>query len=203
METHGTPPPKPTRPPVPAASPPRNGLVISKRLLWVYGAAYPLENIVRVYTFVLRPRRAEAFGRFLKRGGITLAVLLILMNFTDSSSSSYEYGSDGSDLDDVLSFVLACAALLLAYYFGVMASVVFARSHDVLAVETNGRSTALVTGKREYLDRLVREIAEAIDKPNAEFQASVGTLAVTNYGNYYFGDAVNMYGGSGNTGMVK
>ncbi|MFI1659091.1 DUF6232 family protein [Streptomyces sp. NPDC020472] len=202
METHGAPPPKPTRPPVPADPPPRYGLVISKRLLWVYGGAYPLENIVRVYTFVLRPRRIEAFNRFLKRGGITLAVLVVLMNFTASSSSSYEYGSRG-DLDDLLGFVQVCAVLLLVYYFGDMATVVFARSHDVLAIETNGRSTALVTGKRDRLNQLVREIAEAIDKPDAEFHASVGTLAVANYGNYYFGDAVNMYGGSDNTGMVK
>ncbi|MFC9394146.1 DUF6232 family protein [Streptomyces sp. NPDC057027] len=214
MGTNETPPPKPTRPPVPrpahapppSVPPPRQGLVISKRLLWVHGGAYPLENIVRVYTFVLRPWRGEAFARFLKRGGITLALLLFLMYLSDSSSgSSWDsgYGSSGSDMEGFVAFALFAVAMLLIYFFGVMASVVFAKEHDVLAIETNGRSTALVTGKREYLNQLVGSIAEAIDKPDAEFQAAVGTLAITNYGDYFFGDTVNMYGGSGNTGVVK
>lgn len=207
-QTDGTP-PKPTHTPVPrpAHSPPppapplRNGIVISKRLLWVHGGAYPLENIVRVYTFVLRPRRGEAFARFLKRGGATLALLLILMYFEDSSSSSWY--SDGGNDEGFLQVALFLVACLMIYFIGEMCSVVFALPHDVLAIETNGRSTALVTGKRAYLNGLVQSIAEAIDKPDAEFQAAVGTLAITNYGNYFFGDAVNMYGGSGNTGVAK
>ncbi|MET8504177.1 DUF6232 family protein [Streptomyces sp. NPDC004787] len=189
------------------APPPGSGLVISKRLLWVHGGAYPLENIVRVYTFVLRPRRGEAFVRFLKRGGITALVLLLLMMFSESSSSgswdSGSYGSSDSDSEGILRLAVSLAVILLIYFFADMAGVVFASSHDVLAVETNGRSTALVTGRPEYLRGLVHSIAEAIDKPDAEFHATVGTLAVTNYGNYYFGDAVNMYGGSGNTGVAK
>lgn len=212
MESNGTPPPKPTHTPVPkpahapppAAPPPRHGLVISKRLLWVHGGAYPLENIVRVYTFVLRPRRGEAFVRFLKRGGATLLLLLILMYFEDSSSSSWDsYGSSGGDAEGFLEVALFLVAVLMIYFIGDMCAVVFALSHDVLAIETNGRSTALVTGKRAYLNGLVHSIAEAIDKPDAELQAAVGTLAITNYGNYFFGDSVNMYGGSGNTGVAK
>lgn len=212
MESNGTPPPKPTHTPVPkpahapppAAPPPRHGLVISKRLLWVHGGAYPLENIVRVYTFVLRPRRGEAFVRFLKRGGATLALLMILMFFEDSSSSSWDsYGSSGGDAEGFLEVALFLVAVLMIYFIGDMCAVVFALSHDVLAIETNGRSTALVTGKRAYLNGLVHSIAEAIDKPDAELQAAVGTLAITNYGNYFFGDSVNMYGGSGNTGVAK
>ncbi|GGU78346.1 hypothetical protein GCM10010275_11350 [Streptomyces litmocidini] len=196
METNGTPPPRPALPPVPPGPPPRYGLVISKRLLWVHGGAYPLENIVRVYTFVLRPRRGDAFARFLKRGGFTLALFLFLAYLSNPSSG-------GSDMEGSLGTVLFVVGMVLVYYFGDMASVVFARSHHVLAVETNGRSTALVTGKREHLNQLVRSIAEAIDEPDAEFKASVETLAVTNYGNYFFGDSVNMYGGSGNTGVAK
>ncbi|MGW4849685.1 DUF6232 family protein [Streptomyces sp. NPDC004288] len=224
MGTNETPPPKPTRPPGPPSRPPRpwnepgrsaealaapvgtpirHGLVISKRLLWVHGGAYPLENIVRVHTFVLRPRRGEALARFLKRGGVTLVVLLILANFTDSSSSAWDSSGSDSGLDGFLSIAMVFVVFLLIYYFADMASVVFAGSHDVLAVETNGRSTALVTGKRKHLDDLVHAIAEAIDKPDAELHAHVAALAITNYGNYHFGDSVNMYGGSGNTGVAK
>ncbi|MFD0072974.1 DUF6232 family protein [Streptomyces sp. NPDC127166] len=220
MGTNETPPPKPTRPPTPASPssrpwneperalasqaaaavpPPRHGLVISKRILWVHGGAYPLENIVRVYTFVLRPRRGEAFFRFLKRGGATLALFLFLLYVSDSSSSSYS----SSGAEPFLGIARVLVLAMLIYLFADMVSVVFARSHNALAIETNGRSTALVTGEPEYLNRLVRQVAEAIDKPDAELQASVGTLLVSNYGNYFFGDAVNMYGGSGNTGVVK
>ncbi|MFF0475012.1 DUF6232 family protein [Streptomyces sp. NPDC004284] len=227
MGTNETPPPKPTQPPVqtpkkPVDPPSRPwtepgralatplgpslpggpALVISKRLLWVHGGVYPLENIVRVHTFVLRPRRWEAVVRFLKRGGITLAVLLTLLYFADQSSPS-SYDSSSSDLGNVFGGAAGLALFLLVYFFGDMASVAFASTHDVLAIETNGRSTALVTGERAYLNRLVRSIAEAIDKPDAEFRASVGTLEITNYDNYFFGDSVNMYGGSGNTGVMK
>ncbi|MFB7515408.1 DUF6232 family protein [Streptomyces sp. NPDC056144] len=196
-------PPRPPKPPRPWAQPaatppplPSSGLVISKRLLWVHGGAYPLENIVRVHTFLLRPRRGEAVGRFLKRGGITLLVLLFLQYLGEELSS-------GSDIEGFVAVALLIAVGLLIYYFTEMASVAFAPNHHVLAVETNGRSTALVTGKREHLEGLVRDIADAIDKPDAEFTAWVGALNITNYDNYYFGDSVNMYGGTGNTGVSK
>ena len=189
--------PSPSRP-----VPPRDGLVISKRLLWVHGAAYPLENIVRVYTFELTPRRGAAFARFLKRGGITLLLVLLLTWLSNSSSTSYGYGSS-SDLEGVAQFFLVVAAAVLIYFFAEMIGVVFAASHPVLAVETNGRSTALVTGQREYLNGLVYSIAEAIDRPDAEFHASVTLLTITNYGDYHFGDSVNIYGGNGHTGVSK
>lgn len=168
------------------------------------GAAYPLENIVRVYTFELTPRRGAAFARFLKRGGATVLFLLLLMWFSDSPGSSYDspYGSS-SDSDGLARFLLTVGVCVLIYFFIEMASVVFARSHPVLAVETNGRSTALVTGEIGYLNGLVYSIAEAIDLPDAEFHATVTSLSITNYGDYHFGDTANIYGGSGHTGVVK
>ncbi|MEW1694242.1 MULTISPECIES: DUF6232 family protein [unclassified Streptomyces] len=174
-------------------------MVISKRLLWVHGAAYPLENIVRVYTFRLRPRRGEAFARFLKRGGFTLLLILLLTWIGDSTGG---YGSS-SGIEDFLGFALLVAGCLFVYFIGDMLAVVFAVSHPVLAVETNGRSTALVTGRRDYLNGLVLTIAEAIDRPDAELHATVASLAITNYGNYHFGDSVNIYGGNGHTGVAR
>ncbi|MEV6162876.1 DUF6232 family protein [Streptomyces sp. NPDC052052] len=219
MGTSEVPPPRPTHappppvapsssvaPPAPVASgvPPREGLVISKRLLWVHGAAYPLENIVRVYTFELTPRRGAAFARFLKRGGFTLLLLLLLMWIDDEQGGSSGYGSSSSSGSaGLIQFFLAVAACVLIYFFVEMASVAFAASHFVLAIETNGRSTALVTGERAYLNGLVYSIALAIDRPDAEFHASVTLLSITNYGNYHFGDSVNIYGGNGHTGVSK
>lgn len=51
-------------------------LRVGKRLSWVGGAACPLRNIARVYTFTLHPRRTEAVFRFLTRTGITLPVAI-------------------------------------------------------------------------------------------------------------------------------
>ncbi|MFC9591934.1 DUF6232 family protein [Streptomyces sp. NPDC056944] len=213
METPGTPPPQPPpRPPHPPAperapaparprTPPRQSLLISKRLLWVHGAAYPLENIVRVYTFDLTPRRGAAFARFLKRGGFTALVLVLIVWISDSSSGGWDGSS--SDLPTVSGVLLLPVVFLLIYFIGDMLAVVFAATHHVLAVETNGRSTALVTAPREQLNELVVSIAEAIDKPDAELRAHVASLAITNYANYHFGDSVNMYGGSGNTGVAR
>lgn len=202
-------PPRPWQDPsrVPTTPVPQSGtLVISKRLLWVNGAAYPLENITRVYTFVLTPRRLEAFLQFLKRGGVTVLALLVLAMLSDltSSGSSWDSGS-GSDSGPggVMQLLLWLAVGLLIYFFGAMISVVFASSHDVLAIETNGQSTALVAGEPQRLKALVGEIAETIDKPDANFQTTIQTLSISNIGNYQFGDSVNIYGGSGHTGVAK
>lgn len=210
MGTPATPPPKPPTPPRPSAVagapgpslPPSGDLVISDRLLWVNRAAYPLENITRVYTFVLTPRRAEAFVRFLKRGGGTVVLILFLLNLADLSGGSSDFDSSSGD-DGVLTFLLVLAVLVLIYFLGEMVSVVFASSHHTLAIETNGQSTALVSGDPRHLDELVVKIAETIDKPNAVLRARVETLSITNYGNYHFGDSVNIYGGSGHTGVLK
>lgn len=218
MGTPATPPPRPPVPPKPPrayaaagspepALPPSGELVISDRLLWVNRAAYPLENITRVYTFVLTPRRGAAFVRFLKRGATMVVVILVLMILSGGSGGSSDYYDDddfdSSSWSDVLGFLLVLAVLVLIYFFVEMVGVVFASSHYTLAIETNGQSTALVSGDPRHLDELVVKIAMTIDKPNAVLRATVESLSITNYGNYQFGDSVNIYGGSGHTGVLK
>ncbi|MER7947611.1 DUF6232 family protein [Streptomyces sp. NPDC096079] len=203
-------PESPATPP-PPSHPPRSGvvgpaalpLVISKRLLWVSGAAYPLENIVRVYTFVLRPRKAEAFRVFVKRVVLTLLVALGIGLFA-FLANGFSSGREPSAFVGFLyqiSFLGVIGALIWALVD--MLAVVTASAHDVLAIETNGRSTAMVSGDRRYLNELVGRIASAIDEPDAELTVTVGALTISNPSNYYFGDAVNIYGGSGNTGVSK
>ncbi|MER5201784.1 DUF6232 family protein [Streptomyces sp. NPDC002825] len=206
----GTPAPPPTPPP-PPSHPPHSGiaaptalpLVISKRLLWVGGAAYPLENIVRVYTFVLRPRKADAVRLFVKRVVLTLLVALAigLVAFLGQVFARGEGPGGFTAFLSQISFLGVIGALI---WFTVdMLAVVTASAHDVLAIETNGRSTAMVSGDRRYLNELVGRIASAIDEPDAELTVTVGALTISNPSNYYFGDAVNIYGGSGNTGVSK
>ncbi|MEU9856929.1 DUF6232 family protein [Streptomyces sp. NPDC047974] len=186
--------PPPMPPPAPP-QPPGTGPVelrVARRLLWIGGAVYPLENVVRVYTFVIRPRRAEAVARFVKRLGIVLLAFLGIGVITALSGSSA-----------LLQMASVGLMLALGWFFVEMMLVVGAGSHLTLAIETNGASTALVAGPPEQLHRLVHSIAYAIDHPDAELLERVGSLAISNPSNYYFGDTVNMYGGSGNKGISR
>ncbi|WP_369145074.1 DUF6232 family protein [Streptomyces sp. R44] len=206
----GTPAPPPTPPP-PPSHPPHSGiaasaalpLVISKRLLWVSGAAYPLENIVRVYTFVLRPRKADAVRVFVKRVVLTLLAALAI-GLVAFLGQVFARGEGPGGFTAFLYQISILGVIGALIWFTVdMLAVVTASAHDVLAIETNGRSTAMVSGDRRYLNELVVRIASAIDEPDAELTVTVGALTISNPSNYYFGDAVNIYGGSGNTGVSK
>ncbi|MFF7732375.1 DUF6232 family protein [Streptomyces sp. NPDC007984] len=197
--------------PPPPATPPRTmtdvELRVHKRLLWVGGAAYPLRNIARVYTFTLRPKRKEAVFRFLTRTliilavGIGLSIIGGLISLANSSSGPYE--SESSSGGGLIVFVWICSGAALIYFFVEMLSVVTAPSHYVLAVETAGPSTAMVTSPDpQHLDRLVGYVSGALENPDTEFQVTVERLTINSPTNYHFGDSVNMYGGSGNTGIA-
>ncbi|MEU4468905.1 DUF6232 family protein [Streptomyces sp. NPDC024017] len=188
--------------PPPPATPPRAmtdvELRVSKRLLWVGQAAYPLRNIARVYTFTLHPKRKEAVIRFLTRTGITLAVAIGL-----SIIGSVTFLASESTGSGLLTFVWIGSGAALIYFLVDMLSVVTAQSHYVLAIETAGPSTAMVTSRNpQHLDQLVGYVAGALENPDTEFQVTVERLTINSPTNYHFGDSVNMYGGSGNTGIA-
>ncbi|MFF6917818.1 DUF6232 family protein [Streptomyces sp. NPDC012466] len=188
--------------PPPPATPPRSvtdvELRVGKGLLWVGGAAYPLRNIARVYTFTLHPKRKEAVIRFLARTGIILAAAVGL-----SIIAGLTVLADESTAGGLLVFVWLVAGAALIYSFVDMLSVLTAQSHYVLAVETAGPSTAMVTsGNPQHLDQLVGYVAGALENPETEFRVTVERLTISSPTNYYFGDNVNMYGGSGNVGIA-
>ncbi|WP_308408596.1 DUF6232 family protein [Streptomyces sp. AC627_RSS907] len=189
------PPPPPPLPPHLAGG--HVEMRVSKRLLWVGGAAYPLRNITRVYTFLLTPRRGEATVLFFKRVGIILPVafaMTILGSLTG-------LGSDAETAEAIIKWVWLGTVMALIYCAGSLGAVLISSSHWVLAVETSGASTALVTSKdTQHLNQLVGHVVNAIENPEAEFQVRVETLTI-NPRHYYFGDNVNMYGGTGNVGM--
>jgi hypothetical protein len=185
---------------VPVPPPPGNGrtveLKVSRRLLWVGEAVYPLHNVARVHTFVLKPKRMEALNDFLKWTGITILVFVVVQVVNDNSSSS-----SAQDDNAQVVWVLGMAVVLGLLFHTV--KVWAAPDEHVLAVETSSGSTALVTlPDPTQLRQLVLYIVHAIENPEAEFQVRVESLQV-NPKNYQFGDTVNMYGGLHNTGMVK
>ncbi|MFI7503549.1 DUF6232 family protein [Streptomyces sp. NPDC049687] len=188
METQGTVGGPLPEPPLPQGA---GGvdLKVSKRLLWVGEAAYPLHNITRVHTFVLRPKRGEAVNDFLKWAAVALVVYLVAMNFM---------------ADDSMAVLLTLLLVATLITLGVrLAKVWTAPNEHVLAVETSSASTALVTlPNPAQLRTLVDYIVNAIEHPEAEFEIRVEKVLV-NPRNYHFGDTVNMYGGLANTGIVK
>ncbi|MEU8928996.1 DUF6232 family protein [Streptomyces sp. NPDC048409] len=186
--------------PPPPAAPPRAfrsiDLRVDKRLLWVGGAAYPLENIARVHTYVLTPKRWEATRLFLKRLAIILSVafaLTILGGITGIASQ------DTASTLIMWVWLGSSAALILCAVEWLQ--VLSSPPLSVLAVETSGQPMAVVTSEDpRRLDELVGSIVYAIEHPDTELRVSVDRLMV-NPKNYYFGDNVNMYGGTGNVGV--
>jgi hypothetical protein len=181
-------------------------LRVSKRLLWIGEAYYPLQNIARVYTLTIHPRRKEAVLRFVKRlliTGFLVSLLLLLATFMEASASS---GFSGGSSDSSGASVLATFAVIIGiganvYFFVDMMKVLGAPPRFVLAVETSGASTAVIGGPhQQQLRQLAHQISDAIENPAAEFEVRIDTLTV-NPQHYYFGDNVNMYGGTGNVGV--
>ncbi|GAA0391371.1 DUF6232 family protein [Streptomyces luteireticuli] len=188
-------PPLPDRPPRLVSN---IDLQVSKRLLWVGRAAYPLQNIARVHTFTLHPKRKEATVRFLKNVAITLTAAIALTVIGGATSLSNESVGGG-----IITFVWIGALAALIAFTVQLLSVLTAASHYVLSIETSGPSTAVVTSTNpHHLDQLVGRISHAIENPGTEFQVTVESIMV-NPKSYYFGDNVNMYGGTGNVGMAS
>ncbi|MEU5366438.1 DUF6232 family protein [Streptomyces sp. NPDC005925] len=187
---------------------------VTKRLLWVGGAAYPLSNVTRVYTFVLTPRRGAATALFFTRLAITLSVAFALTilggvaAFAGAVAGDGEdatgFANDGADTAGTILTVVWIGALVgIVYALVKWVEVLSAPSHFALAVETSGASTALVTSNDTgHLQQLAGQVVHAIENPDVEFLVHVETLAI-NPEHYHFGDNVNMYGGSGNVGMSK
>ncbi|MFJ2416422.1 DUF6232 family protein [Streptomyces brevispora] len=195
-------PPRPAGAPLPPLTQAVD-LRVSKRLLWVGPAAYPLENIARVFTFVLRPRRKEAIVLFCKRVALTLALavgLTVLILLVDGVASIGRGESSGGPF---LTLVWLGTVGGLIYFLVELMQVLSAGSHFVLAVETSGPSTAMVTSRDpNHLIQLVGRIAYAIDHPEAEFTVRVEAISASPQ-IYHFGDNVNIYGGSGNVGIAN
>nr|WP_233273459.1 DUF6232 family protein [Streptomyces broussonetiae] len=186
--------PAPPRQPAPVAV----ELRVSKRILWIGAAVYPLHNIARVYTFVMRPKRKEAVLRYLRNtvGLLIIGLLAMLPGLLAGTGGGENSGAAG-----YVAFVWTAVVGLEIYFLVELFSVLLASDHHVLAIETSGASTALVTSRNpQYLDQVVGQISYAIDHPDVEFKVTVESLSFSPK-NYYFGDNVNMYGGSGNVGI--
>ncbi|MFJ2216713.1 DUF6232 family protein [Streptomyces sp. NPDC101062] len=126
MESTGPAQPPWNTPPLPQEPPPLRSipveLRVSKRLLWV-GGAYPLQNVARVYTLTIRPRRREAVAAFCKSVLITLAVVFALTILGVASALR-----DEELAGNVLNVVWIVSVGALIFFFVEMMSVLTAQS---------------------------------------------------------------------------
>ncbi|WP_395364711.1 DUF6232 family protein [Streptomyces sp. YH02] len=191
----GAPPPTPPTPPTPPSGPPPPvppeaswggalRLRVSRRMLWVGPAAFPLHNITRVEAFRLKPDRAAALLRFLKWLLVAVVIYAVVNSLSDGEASLEDGGGP-------LLFVVLVA---LAVYLG---KELFEPAKPVLLVEMSSGSAVLVTlPSMEELRDIAGLIAKAIDNPAAEFSTVVRQFNTNNYG-----PVVNMNGGRNNRGI--
>ncbi len=191
------PPPTQARQPIGAVN-----LRVGKRLLWVGDAYYPLQNVARVYTLTIHPRRKEAVVLFVKRL-LLIGTVTTFLGLLAAMIGAFGDDGGGGGSGGLIALVVIVGVAALIYSVVEMAKVLGAPSLFVLAVETSGLSTAVVTSPHpDQLRRLAHQIADAIENPAAEFEVRVDTITISPT-HYYFGDNVNMYGGTGNVGMAS
>ncbi|QNP72584.1 hypothetical protein IAG44_26260 [Streptomyces roseirectus] len=156
-------------------------------ILWVGAEAYPLHNIARATTVRIRPRRMAALGQF-------LAYALLLVVVSGVITEAARHGElNNADSGAVTDLVLLLDAVIGGILVIRLVSVLVTPVYHALVIETAGTPyTALVSTDKTIVSRLVFQIMDAIDNPEAEFQVSVE--------NYHIGDKINMVGGHNNIG---
>ncbi|MFD3992678.1 DUF6232 family protein [Streptomyces sp. NPDC058548] len=161
-------------------------LRVSRRMLWVGAAAFPLHNITRVEAYRIKPDRGATLLRFLKWLVVAVIVYAVLLAASDA-----ETRTDARDNPGILILVGGLGAFFLLRDL-------FEPAKPALAVELASGSTVLVTlPNMEELRAIAGLIAQAIDNPAAEFSTVVRQFSNTN--NY--GTVVNMNGGRNNKGI--
>ncbi|MGW3229939.1 DUF6232 family protein [Kitasatospora sp. NPDC001095] len=197
-------PPPPVAPTVPPpVSTPKSvtRVAVTRRILWVGAAAYPLAMIARVTTTVLVPEKAGAVMRLLRVIGImTVATLIVsLLASLDNNNRSYG-GSSGFAAGP---FVVVAVIIVVVYFFTVTLPRLVQPRLYALSVDTAGTPTALLAWESPGpAQQLQATITQAIENPQIEFQQFVHTVNIDRR-HYQSGDHVNIYGGHGITGVSK
>ncbi|MEU0737926.1 DUF6232 family protein [Streptomyces sp. NPDC006134] len=154
---------------------PRRELVnvrVSRRVLWLDGDAYPLQNIARARTAEIPPRRAEEAG---KAFGIGIAMTLFGVIALWFLGIFPEWGPVV-----FLTWTVKVGGIIF-YLFLIlaMAEICTRKILYALVIETSGPpSTLIASESRAVVDDLVRKITDAIDDPQAEFQVTVENLQI-------------------------
>ncbi|GCD39464.1 hypothetical protein OEIGOIKO_07297 [Streptomyces chrestomyceticus JCM 4735] len=159
---------------------------VSRRILWVGAAAYPLHNIACVTTTELKPR----LWLILKRvGPWGFAVCAVFMGMV-----LYSTGGSVALVTLVGPPVLAGVAVLVISLLVRLTMAVTRSTLHRLNIETAGAPYAVLTSPdKNLVAQISHSIMDAIDNPQAEFQFQVE--------NFHVGDSIKQFGNQ-NTGKV-
>jgi len=148
---------------------------VSRRVLWIGSAAYPLQNIARAQTVRLPPGRARAV-----RHWVMQIVLWLGLEF----AALYAIGAAGEDPDEFAPLATYVVLGLVALSTLKVVVALVGRTYYAMVIETAGSpQTALVSTRRSEVMALVREVMDAIDDPNASFTTHIQNI--TNIGEQY------------------
>ncbi|MFF2075860.1 DUF6232 family protein [Kitasatospora sp. NPDC058162] len=199
-----TEPTAPGPPPMPSYDPSSTRVAVTNRILWIGTAAYPLATIARVSITIILPDVLGAIKRFLKFLGIVVLAALVIAGLDALANSSRSSGFGSGDKSSNTGAIVVMALLLVVFYFlFATLPVLLQRRLHALTVDTAGPPTALLAWKDpKYAYELQARITHAIENPQTEFQQFVSNVTV-DLRHYQFGDNVNIYGGQGNTGVIK
>jgi hypothetical protein len=152
---------------------------VTKRVLWVGGDAYPLQNIARAQIRTLHPRRGTPIKDFIVENlrWIVIAVLLIAAMTLAGLSNAVGY---------------VCVILVLLILISVLKLTRAInrerekRDYYLLVLQTSGDPrTLLASTDREQIYELVQTIMAAIDDAAVTYH---------NWISNYYGDVIRQYG---------
>lgn len=152
---------------------------VSRRVLWIGSAAYPLHNIARAQTVKIAPDRARAV-RHLVIGvvawlGLEAGALYALNSVPRAQLA------DPDRLRDLATYVVLALVTLSTVR---AIAVLLGRTYYAMVIETAGSpQTALVSTERSQVVSLVRQTMDAIDDPAATFHTQIQNI--THIGEQY------------------
>jgi hypothetical protein len=161
---------------------------VSRRVLWVGEAAYPLQNIARAQRVKLVPKRGAALRSYVK------FVLLWMLLGAVAAIALSAAGLLRSGASTLAGLVIIAVPVLIVVRTIRLIGVLLPRKLYALIIETAGTPRAvLVSADENQVLELVRLIMDAIDNQRAEFHMRVETLHV--------GDKIQQFGNQ-NVGKV-
>jgi Family of unknown function (DUF6232) len=137
---------------------------ISRRVLRIGAAAYPVQNIARAQTVKLEPNRAKACRRF-----FAALVLWVTLGGAAAVAANKVTELSNSELTALRGVEIAALVLVVVSTIRLIVKL-SARTYYALVIETAGTPrTALVSAKQQEVSQLVDEIMAAVDDPAKEF----------------------------------
>lgn len=151
---------------------------VSRRILWIGAAAYPLHNIARAQTISIVPHRARAVRRYIALVIVWLALWAGAIVAIDNVEIPE---ADPERLRQLASY--AALGLLMISTVNMLVTLL-SRTYYAMLIETAGSpQTALVSTDKAEVTSLVQKTMDAIDNPAAEFHQQVQNI--TNVGEQY------------------